>query len=48
MKMENFKRILIAACVALMSLPAIAEDYDGDYAVDRAQIYPNPKALCSP
>ena len=38
--MQHFKRILIAASAsaAVMATPVIAEDYDGDYALDRAQI----------
>ena len=36
--MQHFKQILIAATAALMAIPAVAEEYDGNYALDRAQI----------
>ncbi len=36
--MRNTRRTLIAAAAALLAAPTVAEDYDGDYARDRAQI----------
>ena len=36
--MQHSKRILIAAAAALLAISAIAEEYDDNYAADRAQI----------
>lgn len=36
--MKNLKRTLIAAAVVLSTTPTLAEEYDDDYARDRAQI----------